>query len=173
MAISQSLYLADIIGSFDDLNSGKEAARWQIARVSAILFVLAVLSKNIKNVVNYFTWVTSLRIRATLTEMIYRKVRLESFLKEFHPYPKSYGLGSEVEQEWICENFNRTNSQPSIGRLDPHRRFHSNATLSGRQSRIASLCGGQSLGPIKLFYLLWASLFADRHSDPIVHRQNL
>ena len=77
LAISQSLYLADIIQNFDDLNEGKEDARWKIAKVAAFLFFLAVLSKNMKNVVNYFTWLTSLRIRVTLTEMIYGKVRFD------------------------------------------------------------------------------------------------
>ena len=76
MAITQSLEMADIIQNFDDLNKGKQEARWEIAKLCAFLFVLALLCKNVKNVVNYYTWVTSMRIRVALTEMIYRKVRL-------------------------------------------------------------------------------------------------
>ena len=73
-SVSQSLYLAAIIQNFNDLNEGKEGARWEIAKVCITIVLLATLSKNIKNIFNYLTLLISLRVRVCLTEMIYRKV---------------------------------------------------------------------------------------------------
>lgn len=74
MSISQSLYLADIIKSFNELNDGKEEARWEIAKVCIIIIILSTLGKNGKNIFNLMTFMTSMRVRVCLSEMIYRKV---------------------------------------------------------------------------------------------------
>ena len=71
--VSQSLYLADVIQAFNDLNDGKENARWAITKICIIIVILATLSKNFKNVFNYLTVLTSLRVQVCLSDMIYRK----------------------------------------------------------------------------------------------------
>ena len=72
--------MADIIQNFNDLNEGKEGARWEIAKVCITIVVLAFLCKNVKNLFNYLTLMTSLRVRVCLSEIIYRKVGTKIFL---------------------------------------------------------------------------------------------
>lgn len=137
-SVSQSLYLGDIIQNFNDLNEGKENARWEIAKVCVSIFILALISKNAKNAFNLLTLMTSLRVRVCLSELIYRKVSrtfLNLFKRSFWWIHISSMLiilptsGAEVKQEWLLKNLDRTGPLSSDGRHESDWQFLENASL--------------------------------------------